>query len=364
MGRRSAPSPGPGPVRPVTVRRAKEAADSFGFQSLADEDRLLFPWLDHLMTVTVEGGGAAQATLRPEALVCRTRLRRRLDFSAVDRVVDVLNEWNAQSLSPTMSMALGGDLDDGGVDLHLCSMSLTGPGLSDEQLATVMSVAVETSVLAVSHLLEHFPELSTPDTDEAEQDRRRQDSAAFLEGGDWDAAAESLFPSPAESRIEHPSGKNFIGLPEPAPSLEPEPVTLPRIDGILADLDIPNTATTDEVVIAWINSVLFGFFVDNGPSYLVKAHWNPNLDPASRMRVALVCNDFNVAAGKAGAKAYAHLGDDGVQVRVEYTVPAGDGLTDAQLDHMTAVAVSQLLYAVHTVSAAVTGTSAVGWPGP
>lgn len=80
MGRRSAPSPGPDPVRPVTVRRAKEAADSFGFQSLADEDRLLFPWLDHLMTVTVEGGGAAQATLRPEAVVCRTRLRRRLDF--------------------------------------------------------------------------------------------------------------------------------------------------------------------------------------------------------------------------------------------------------------------------------------------
>lgn len=121
---------------------------------------------------------------------------------------------------------------------------------------------------------------------------------------------------------------------------------------------------TEEVVIAWINSVLFGFFVDNGPSYLVKAHWSPNLPAGARLRVLLICNDFNIAAGRSGAKAYVHVDAAGVQVRVEYTVPVSEGLTDGQLDHASAVAVSQLLYAVHTISAAVTGTSAVGWPGP
>ncbi|HZK32580.1 MAG TPA: YbjN domain-containing protein, partial [Corynebacterium sp.] len=132
----------------------KDAADSFGFQSLAGADRLLFPWLDHVMTVMIEGGGAARATLRPEALICRTRLRNRVDFARFDALADVVNEWNSQSLSPTMALRLGGGPEDAGAEVLLYSMSLTGPGLSDEQLATVMSLAVETSVLAVSHLVE------------------------------------------------------------------------------------------------------------------------------------------------------------------------------------------------------------------
>lgn len=147
---------------------------------------------------------------------------------------------------------------------------------------------------------------------------------------------------------------------ETSPQL-PEPVTVDRIRGTLLDLGVEKTQGGEEVIVAWINEVLFGFFVDNGPSYLVKGHWDPNLDPATDfLRMFLLCNDWNEAS--VTTKAFCHEDADGLQVRVEFTAPVGEGLNDAQLEHNTAVAINQVLNAIDSISTEATGESAVHWP--
>lgn len=141
----------------------------------------------------------------------------------------------------------------------------------------------------------------------------------------------------------------------------PDPVTVDRIREVLTGLGVEKTQGGEDVIIAWINEVLFGFFIDNGPSYLVKGHWDPDLDPeAEFLRIFLLCNDWNEAA--VTTKAFCHEDEDGLQVRVEFTTPVAEGLNDAQLEHNTTVAINQILQAIDSISTDVTGESAVGWP--
>lgn len=143
----------------------------------------------------------------------------------------------------------------------------------------------------------------------------------------------------------------------------PSPVTLDRVRESLVDLGVPKTRGDDEVIVAWVNEVLFGFFIDNGPSYLIKGHWDPNLDPERDfLRIFLLCNDWNESA--INTKAFCHTDGDGLQVRVEFTAPVGEGLNDAQLGHNTEVAINQVLHALDSISSEAVGQSVVRWPHP
>lgn len=141
----------------------------------------------------------------------------------------------------------------------------------------------------------------------------------------------------------------------------PDPVTVDRIRDVLTGLGVEKTRGGEDVIIAWINEVLFGFFLDNGPSYLIKGHWDPDLDPESDfLRIFLLCNDWNEAA--VTTKAFCHEDEEGLQVRVEFTTPVAEGLNEAQLEHNTAVAINQILQAIDSISTDATGESAVAWP--
>ncbi|QGU07758.1 hypothetical protein COCCU_09170 [Corynebacterium occultum] len=143
----------------------------------------------------------------------------------------------------------------------------------------------------------------------------------------------------------------------------PFEVTLDRVREALADLGVHKTRGDENVIVAWVNEVLFGFFLDNGPSYLVKGHWDPNLDPERDfMRIFLLCNDWNESA--INTKAFCHTDSDGLQVRVEFTAPVGRGLNDAQLGHNTEVAINQVLHALDSISNEAIGESVVHWPRP
>lgn len=399
----------------VTLAAVGSAGDSFGYSYYAAPDRLLFPRPDHHVTAYVLGGPGRLADV-PTTLVFEGRLRRGLDLSRMHQLATTLNSWNRERLGPTVSFQLS---DDGDVVLRTRFTLQVRSGLGGEQLAGAVNQAMETTELAVQSLTEVFPELIfpedfSPDGPEPNAGDPRNESDQLALHAPIPGAIPDAAPGPdgsgitGDGPVAHGETVDLFGIPhqsaefdrrrtEPQPegtdrthpdhpspggdhptmsprhrSPEPDgpadaggslpyPVTLERIRSSLADLGVARTRGDDEVIVAWVNDVLFGFFLDNGPSYLVKGHWDPNLDPVSDfMRVFLLCNDWNEAS--INTKAFCHSDDDGLQVRVEFTAPVGEGMNDAQLGHNTAVAINQVLHALDSISSDAVGESVVGWP--
>lgn len=394
---------GPGGGNPrqpveVTLAAVRAAGDSFGYSCYVGADRLLFPWGDHRVTAYLLGGHGILADT-PQSLVLEGTLRRELDMSRMNQLATALNTWNQERLGPTLSFSLS---DDGDVTLRTrCTVQIR-VGLSAEQLADALNQAVETTGLAVLALVEDFPELEfpegfipgDPDTSDPRYDADQVALVDRLPGALPDAIdteeehyekALGLFEyldepdvdeAPFENRNtaenetalshfggDHPSMSSRHRSPDPFDAGENLPylVTLDRVRHVLEELGVSRTRGDDDVIVAWVNDVLFGFFLDNGPSYLVKGHWDPSLDPdRDFMRIFLLCNDWNESS--INTKAFCHSDSDGLQVRVEFTAPIGEGLNDAQLSHNTAVAINQVLHALDSISSDAIGESVVHWP--
>lgn len=363
----------------VSLTEVYVAAEKFDFHCYVGADRLIFPWHDHLVTAYLD-------ERNPPALVFDTDLRSTLGMEHTAALARTITSWNRERLGPTVSLRVG---DDGEVGLHARSSMLTGAGVTSGQLEDFVRLSMETTRLAVDHLIGDFPELALPDTDENSARRRKQDAAA-LDGPlprDRHVSVNELDDDVMRLReVDHrrtrdeidDSGFDFDPDEEHSASMSteehdwdghtgdredpvPEEVTLPRVRETLAGMGIEKTHGDDDVIIAWINDILFGFFLDNGPSYLIKGHWDPNLDPAADyLRMFLLCNDWNESS--VTTKAFCHEDDDGLQIRVEFTTPVGEGLSDLQLEHNTAVAINHVLHAIEAISTDSTGESAVAWP--
>lgn len=394
---------GPGGINPrqpveVTLAAVRAAGDSFGYSCYVGADRLLFPWGDHRVTAYLLGGHGALADTA-QSLVLEGTLRRELDMSRMNQLATALNTWNRERLGPTLSFSLS---DDGDVTLRTrCTVQIR-LGLSAEQLADALNQAMDTTGLAVLALVEDFPELEFPESfipgdPDTTDPRYDADQVALLDrlpgalpeavSSDDDQYEKPLGlieyldepdvdDLPPEHRGaaendatvphlggDHPSMSSRHRSPEPAAAGEnfPYPVTLDRIRSVLEELGVSRTRGDENVIVAWVNDVLFGFFLDNGPSYLVKGHWDPSLDPdRDFMRIFLLCNDWNEAS--INTKAFCHSDSEGLQVRVEFTAPIGEGLNDAQLSHNTAVAINQVLHALDSISNDAIGESVVHWP--
>lgn len=339
----------------VDLTRVRSAAESFGFHYLEGEQRLVFPWNNHVLIVRVDDD-------TPLTLLFEAELRERLSFSEIATTAQSINEWNHERLGPTASLRVN---DDGEVEIHSRTCVLIDEGLSDEQLSEHIRLGIETTILFVRELLGDHPDLETgaEGTDELDKRRGQQDLAAMMEHRAAEkrrSAEDNAMPMHAETDTtewaDQVDEDDFRGDAQ-----SPTEVTVDRVRAALSDLGITKTTGEDEALIAWINGVLFGFFIDNGPSYLVKGHWDPGLDTdGDFLRVFLLCNDWNEET--LTTKAYTHTDDDGLQVRVEFTVAVSAGLNDAQLEHNTAVAINHILHAVDTISTDATGVSAVEWP--
>ena len=360
----------------VTLTEVYVAAESFGFHCYVGADRLVFPWHDHIVTAYLD-------ERNPPALVFDMDLRSTLGMEHTGSLARTITAWNHERLGPTLSLRVG---DDTSIGLHARASLLTGPGVTDGQLADFVRLSMETARLAVDHLIEDFPELALPDSDDTAAQRRKQDTAALtgplprdrhvgvneldddvvrLRDLDHRRSQDDIYPGdPGDTDEEYSasmSTEHDWDLEEG--EVDPTVVTLDRVREILGILGIEKTHGDDDVIIAWINDVLFGFFLDNGPSYLVKGHWDPGLDPdADFLRLFLLCNDWN--EGAVTTKAFCHDDADGLQVRVEFTAPVREGMTDLQLEHNTAVAINQVLRAIDEISTDATGESAVTWPEP
>lgn len=141
----------------------------------------------------------------------------------------------------------------------------------------------------------------------------------------------------------------------------PREVTLSRVRDHLADIGVVKTSGEDDFLVAWINEVFIGFFIDNGPTFLVKGHWDPDMDPdRDFIKLFMMCNQWNERS--LTTKAFCHKDTQGLQVRVEFAVPTAEGLTDGQLRHNIALSIHHILQAVDSLSIEATGSSIVDWP--
>ena len=130
---------------------------------------------------------------------------------------------------------------------------------------------------------------------------------------------------------------------------------------MLRDLGIEKTHGDDAMVLAWINDILVGFFLESGPSLLVKGHWDPGLDPDREyMKAALVCNKWN--EDNPTTKAFCVTDEDGLQVRVEFVADPGAGLNTSQLILNVQMAIHFILSAIDRISTEIQGHCAVAWP--
>lgn len=337
----------------VDLTRVRFAAESFGFHYLEGEQRLVFPWNNHVLIVRIDDEA-------PPTLLFEAELREKLSLSEIATTAQSINEWNHERLGPTASLRVN---DDGEVEIHARAAVLIDEGLSDEQLFEHIRLGIETTILFVRELLGDHPDLQAADKDDVDKRHSQQDLAATLAHRAAEkrrSAEDNAMPMNADTDTS-----DWADLVDPddfdAGSQTPTDVTVDRVRAALTDLGITKTTGEDEALIAWINGVLFGFFIDNGPSYLIKGHWDPGLDPdGDFLRVFLLCNDWNEET--LTTKAYTHTDDEGLQVRVEFTVAVSAGLNDAQLEHNTAVAINHILHALDTISMDATGVSAVEWP--
>ena len=154
---------------------------------------------------------------------------------------------------------------------------------------------------------------------------------------------------------------------EASPELTPladaplEPFTLDSLAGLLPLIGIQRFQSDGGTAIyAWVNDVLFAFALDNGPSLIIKGHWDPSLDEAEFTRLFLICNDWNRAHH--GAVAFCHHTSEGLQVRMDAATITAAGLTRPQLFSAIGRGLKHILHGIDDIAHEVTGASPVEWP--
>lgn len=154
---------------------------------------------------------------------------------------------------------------------------------------------------------------------------------------------------------------------EAAPELAPladaplEPFTLDSLAEMLPLIGIQRFQSDGTTAIyAWVNDVLFAFALDNGPSLIIKGHWDPSLEESEFTRLFLICNDWNRAHH--GAVAFCRHTFEGLQVRMDAATITAAGLTRPQLFSAVGRGLKHILHGIDDIAREVTGASPVEWP--
>ncbi|MCK7676873.1 YbjN domain-containing protein [Corynebacterium sp. CCM 9186] len=351
-----------GPTK-ISLADVSEAVTACGYRFLSGSQRLLLPWKTHRVLVYI---GRVDAPL----LIVEGELRGTLDLSDINALAHTITAWNAERINPTVMLKI---TDDGAVSVRFRAALPIGAGATAEQLHTFIRSAMQAMELAADLFLTEFPQLkpaetTTPPGDALDRDalhgplRLQKTPEDSTHDGDEGTPTVTEPDDPDEERdISDGVNSNADGdidLPDADP---PSPVDLARLESTLKDLGIHGMHRGETWLATTVNSVLIGLHLDNGPSLILRGLWDPNLDPERDfMRVFLCCNTWNEKS--ALTKAYCHTDDDGLQVRVEMSVPTAAGLTSTQLRHTLSLGLRRVLIAVGSISEDVTGVSVVEWP--
>jgi len=250
--------------------------------------------------------------LEEPVLHLHTSPRGAVDFSEIADLTHLANEWNHDCLSPAVIV----DYDQPeGVSISGHSYLPADISPSHEQLAAFLLPALRNAEVLIDLLAQSHPAL----------------------------------------------------VREAAPELAPladaplEPFTLDSLAEMLPLIGIQRFQSDGTTAIyAWVNDVLFAFALDNGPSLIIKGHWDPSLEEAEFTRLFLICNDWNRAHH--GAVAFCHHTFEGLQVRMDAATITAAGLTRPQLFSAVGRGLKHILHGIDDIAREVTGASPVEWP--
>lgn len=237
-----------------------------------------------------------------------------LGFGDIPSLSEFVNDWNHDCLSPHLVLNYSSPTE---VEVWGHSFLVVHQKPTTAQLSASVLPALHNAAACLEELAKHFPVLTLPRPAAPEEQTELDGPVASVDT----ARLEALLPALGISRFQS--------------------------DG-------------DEAVYAWINDVLFAFAIDSGPSLIIKGHWDPNLHGSEFSRIFLICNDWN--RNNHSASAFCHSNVDGLQVRIDYAVMTGAGLSDAQLITALGRGIKHVLHGIDDISRDAVGSSPVVWP--
>lgn len=237
-----------------------------------------------------------------------------LSFGDIPSLSEFVNDWNHDCLSPHLVLNYSSPTE---VEVWGHSFLVVHQKPTTAQLSASVLPALHNAAACLEELAKRFPVLTLPRPAAPEEQTELDGPVASVDT----ARLEALLPALGISRFQS--------------------------DG-------------DEAVYAWINDVLFAFAIDSGPSLIIKGHWDPNLQGSEFSRIFLICNDWN--RNNHSASAFCHSNVDGLQVRIDYAVMTGAGLSDAQLITALGRGIKHILHGIDDISRDAMGSSPVAWP--
>lgn len=240
-----------------------------------------------------------------------------LQFGDVSRLGRFANAWNHDCISPTLIIDYS---SPDAVEVWGHTFFLVDYAPTTEQIEAALFPAILNAQAYLDALADTFPEISQV------------------------------------ARAAAPTEENLNDAEE-----IPSAVDLDRLMVVLPLLGIERFhIVNDQAIYAWINDVLFAFALDNGPSLIIKGHWDPNIEDTEFLRVFLICNDWN--RGNYSASAFCHTNAKGLQVRLDYPVITFAGLTEPELKATLGRALRSILHGVDEIARNTLGSSPVKWP--
>ena len=312
------------PHHPALLHRVEQLALREDFDCLRVTDQELVLPHPPLGETRIRIDSEGDSILR----LCTTHYRA-LGFGEIPELSEFVNDWNHDCLSPQLVL----DYD------HPTAVKVWGHSFfvvhnepDTAQLAAATLPALYNAEAYLEELAAHFPGL------------RHQR------------------PAPLPGSLDEPEDTASGSTAKAEEAEDPvREVSISRLKEMLPSLGISRfQAESEDAIFAWINDVLFAFALDSGPSLIIKGHWDPNLEGSDFSKIFLICNDWNRA--NSSASAYCHSNVDGLQVRVDYVVMTGAGLSDAQLVSALGRGLKHILHGIDDISHDAVGSSPVAWP--
>lgn len=353
----------------ITMRDVEEAACACGFQPWMMDDRMIVGFTNHSTLVTIEN-------VDIPLVVFNSRLRAPLGISSVEKLAHVIAQWNQERINP----ALYWTVDDVGWQwLHIRTTIPVGTGLTEDQLYIGTKTSIELAMIASNFLVEQFAELDVSELAadvRVWEDQLRLGPAGIGVSG-W--THQQLLDQPGQGphdassilqeldNIENDMRLVTYSPPEPEDSDSdiadmdiPDVVTIDDIVEQLDNLGIREVATHEQAVGTSINEIPFGFILDNGPSLMIRGMWYANRNKERDfLHTELLCNDYTSKYPM--AKVFVSPDLDGLQVAVEAVTEIPAGMTGRQLIHCLAGGINEVLRTLDELTQEATGESVVRW---
>lgn len=328
-----------------TIATLVECANAINLSFFEGAERIVAPW-EHHRTIF-----AFTATPRP-ALLSLTAVRYEFDLVRMREVMAFIEKWNSERINPTASQRM---TDEGTIALSFAAHLPLGGGASTSQLCDFLYRASEVADMAVTALMETFAE-----------DFAAAGPLAGLEADDL-----ALRAPLHVAEVEGTPGTDMDALTTlnmfldgtAAPAVFAEPlaeVTPANIARVWADLGIIEVEDHADFIVTGVNNILMAVFVDNGPSLLIRGHWDSHIPLDDRLKFFLIINDWN--ASHPTTRVLFHEEDSHLQIRVETAIPTTRGLSDEQLSEFLGAATQQILTTIHALALEISGHSPVAWP--